>query len=145
MFKHVFSLLCERVSIDQQSNLVSYLTSIEGVETVQLPFPLLTLTYASRWYKDNDSGESLKVNLFLIAPDGSETKLAEVEFSTISRNHRLNILLHGLMFSQGGTHQFRLLQEHEGHWIVVHELPFNVKLVSKESIEAKIKEQFTTK
>ena len=145
MFKHVWSVLCERVSVDQNSNLVSHLTCVEGMETVQLPFPLLTLTYASRWYKDDDSEESIKANLVLVAPDGSEIKLAEGELKTALRSQRLNILLNGLMISQSGTYKFKLLQEHEGHWIVVHEMPFNVKLVSKETIESRIKEQFASK
>jgi hypothetical protein len=115
------------------------------METVQLPFPLLTLTYASRWYKDDDSEESIKANLVLVAPDGSETKLAEGELRTALRSQRLNILLNGLMISQSGTYKFKLLQEHEGHWIVVHEIPFNVKLVSKETIESRMKEQFAAK
>ena len=145
MFKHVWSVLCERVSIDQNSNLASHFTCIEGIETIQLPFPLLTLTYASRWYKDDDTEEIIKVNLVLIAPDGSETKLVEGEAKTALRNQRFNILLNGLMISQSGTHKFKLLQEHEGHWVVAHEMPFNVKLLSKESMETKMKAQLVVK
>ena len=145
MFKHVWSVLCERVSVDQQSNLVTHLTCVEGIDTMQLPFPLLSLTYATRWYKDDDSEGSIKARLMHIAPDGSETKLAEGELKTVIRNQRFNILLNGLVISQSGTHKFKLLQEHEGHWIVAHEMPFNVKLVTKELMETKMKEQLSVK
>lgn len=145
MFKHVWSVLCERVSVDQNTNLVSHLTCVEGVDTVQLPFLLPVLTYASRWYKDDDSEKSLKAKLVLVAPDSSETTLAEGELKTSLRNQRLNIFFAGLTISQNGIYKFKLLQENEGHYLIVHEMPFGVKLVSKESIETKMKEQLAAK
>lgn len=145
MFKHVWSVLCERTSIDQNTNLVSHLSCIESIETVQLPLPLFILSYQSRWYKDNDVVESLKASLVLVAPNGSEIKLAEGEFKTELRNHRMNITLGGLVVDQIGTYKFRLLQEHEGHWKIVHEMPFDVRLISKEALDARIKEQYGQK
>lgn len=145
MFKHVWSVLCERVSIDQSSNLVSHLTCVEGIDTLQLPFPLMLLTHVSRWYKDDDVEDSIKTKLVLVAPDSSETKLAETELKTVLRNQRLNILLNGAMISQAGTYRFRLLQEREGQWIVAHEIPLNIKLVNKEVMETRMKEQLSAK
>lgn len=128
MFKHAWSILCERISIDQSTHLVSYFTCIEGLETKTLPVTLPLLAYGVRLYKDNDSEESIQARLVLVKPDGSEIVLIEGEQKSAAQNHRLNIVLNGITISQSGTHKFRLLQKHEEHWTVINELPLPVKL-----------------
>ena len=51
MIKHIWSVLCERISIDQYSNLASYLSCIEGITIKKLPFTFPSLAFGSRWYK----------------------------------------------------------------------------------------------
>lgn len=129
MLKHVWSVLCERVSVDRHTNLCSYLSCIEAVTTKNLPAVMQSLTYGCRWNKDDDPKEVLKVKLIVISPDGKEIPLVESAESVIERkNHRLNIILDGMSFKHAGVYTFRLKRNIDGKWSKVHDTPLSVVL-----------------
>jgi hypothetical protein len=132
MFKHVWSVLCERISIDQNTNLVSYLTSTEGFTTESLPIAVLNLAYGTRWYKEGDGEEILRIRLFLVAPDGSEKELITGEQKSKANNHRTNIMLNGLFFEQSGDYMFKLQMQEDDKWVTVHEMPLTISVKTPE-------------
>ena len=146
MVKHIWSVLCERISIDQESKLVSYLSCVEGITAVELPAAINNLAFGSRWYKDGESEEILRFRLMLLSPDGTEQILLDSGDQIITNNnHRTNIILNGFNFEQGGNYTFRLHQKLDKKWVVVNETPLNVTLKPKAKTKSPDKEKTAKK
>ncbi len=128
MFEHIWSVLCERVSIDQDTNLASYLTAVEGINAMQLPITVQNLSLGTRWHKEEDSEAHLSIRLFLVAPDGMEEKLVDGVQSTTSRNHRVNFILNGLVFKKIGRYVLKLQVKNDERWTTVHEIPLEITI-----------------
>jgi len=140
MLKHIYSVLCERISTDENTHLVSYLSCVEGLTTTKLPVRLQNLAFGSRWHKYGESEEILKFRLSLVSTTGEEKVLIESEELTVrSDNHRINIALEGLLFEQAGIYTFRLRKQENGKWVVVHEIPLKVELKSSDMKKELIK------
>lgn len=128
MFEHIWSVLCERISIDQDTNLASYLTAVEVINAKQLPIAVHNLSLGTRWHKDEESEAILWIRLSLISPDGKEKKLVEGEQHATSRNHRVNFILNGIVFEKIGRYALRLQVKEEEAWSTVHEIPLEITL-----------------
>ncbi|GBD98430.1 hypothetical protein BMS3Abin07_00444 [bacterium BMS3Abin07] len=146
MVKHIWSVLCERISIDQETKLASYLTCIEGIVAVELPAVINNLAFGSRWYKDGESEETLRFRLMLLSPDGTEEILIDSRSQNInSDNHRTNIILNAMDFKQSGNYTFRLYQRLDKKWVVVNEIPLNITLKPEAKTKTPNKEKKTKK
>jgi len=129
MIKHIWSILCERISIDKETNLLSYLTCVEEVTVTQLPVSSPLLAFGTLWQTDSPSQEKLIFRLILIMPDGSEKILIESkDFVFEKERHRTNIILNGLTFDQTGPHIFKMQKKLEKDWDTVAEIPMKIKL-----------------
>lgn len=137
MLKHMWSVLCERISIDRHSNLCSYLSCIEAITTSSLPAVIQNLSFGCRWNKSGESKETLRLKLTVISPDGKEIPLIESAESVIEgKNHRVNFILNGMSFKQNGIYTFRLKRHVGNKWSKVQDIPLNVFLkdADKESV-----------
>lgn len=121
-------VLCERVSIDRDTNLASYLTAVEGINATQLPITVQNLSLGTRWHKEEDSEAILRIRLSLVSPDGMEKKLVEGKQSTTSKNHRVNFILNGLAFEKIGRYALRLQVKNDERWSTVHETPLEITI-----------------
>lgn len=141
MVKHIWSVLCERLSVDQNTNLVSYLTSIEAITVQGLPFSIQLLAIGSLWYT-SEKTDTIQFRLRLVSPDKTDKVLIEppkVEFST--PRYRSNIILNGLKFEQLGTHTFQLELNNAEIWETVCEIPFDIAVKSLVEEEKKKPEE----
>ncbi len=131
MIRHVWSILCERVTIDSDTKLASYLICIEGITAKSLPASLNHMALGSRWYKDSQVDEELQFQLMLISPSGEEKTLITSDRQIIqSNNQRINVLLNGLSFPSVGTYIFkvRMKSGNADTWIDVQEIPLTISL-----------------
>lgn len=129
MIKHIWSILCERISIDKKTNLLSYLTCVEEFTVTQLPVSSPILAFGTLWQTDSPSQEKLIFKLILIMPDGSEKVLFESkDFVFEKERHRTNVILNGLTFDQTGTHIFKMQKKQKNEWETVAEIPMKIKL-----------------
>jgi len=127
MIKNVWSVLCERIVIDKDTNLASYLTCIEEITGHQLPAKYPFLSLGSLWQTDEPKKDTLQFKLCLVSPDGSEQKLLETEEVVLEKErHRTNIVLNGIAFKVAGEYCFRVQQRSGGKWITVSEIPLKV-------------------
>lgn len=127
MIKHVWSILCERISIDQGTNLVSYLTCVEEITATQLPavHPLFAL--GSIWQTDCPGEDILKIRLVRISPDGAKNIIIETnEFRLEKERHRTNLILNGISFDQAGKYVFRLESKSKTGWKAETEIPVKI-------------------
>jgi|WetSurMetagenome_2_1015567.scaffolds.fasta_scaffold16780_5 hypothetical protein len=136
MIRHVWSILCERISIDQNSNLLSYFTCIEGIRTKKLPITLKPLSFGTRWCMEGENKEKIEFQLILVAPSGKEVRLHADQFTMLKKNHRSNFILDGLKIEEFGEYNFRMRMKKEDKWITVANIPLNVELESNKEIEA---------
>ena len=131
MIKHIWSVICERIVVDQTTNLVSYQTCLEGITAAKLPFNLTAFAFGSRWYKDSSDDEKLSFRLTCVTPKGNENLLVQVDDQILSApSHRTNILLNGLPFEEEGTYYFTLKMKRENKLIKIAEIPFSVSVQS---------------
>jgi hypothetical protein len=135
MAKHIWSVLCERISVDQRTNLVSYLSCIEGIRALELPFAVPNLSLGTLWLTDNKKAEKIVFRLVLGCPDSTEKVLVEgSQEQAPSARARINLILDGLAVDQTGQHIFRLEMLNNDSWEVKAEVPFDVVLEAKEQV-----------
>lgn len=130
MAKHVWSVLCERVSIDQRTNLVSYLTCMEGVAASQLPIAVPALAIGSLWLRDVDEEHSFVFRLVIIGPDKSQKMLIEgsQEWGPNGKA-RTTFVMDSFPIEQTGQYVFRIeTQNAGGDWESQAMLPLDVEL-----------------
>ena len=132
MIKFIWAVVCERISIEQSTNSVSYLTCIEGVTVTQLPAAVLALALGSRWFKTTNEKVKIDIRLDLLAPDNRETRLIEGDQTIEMENHRIFFQLNGLTFDVPGIYKFRLSFKETNDWIIAQEIPLTVILAPKE-------------
>jgi hypothetical protein len=121
--------MCERISIDQETNLVSYLTCIEEISVTQLPVIHPLFAIGSIWKTDRPGDDVLKVRLVRISPDGQENELIETsDFRLEKERHRTNIILNGISFDQVGTYIFKVQSRTDGTWKPEAEIPLSILL-----------------
>jgi Family of unknown function (DUF6941) len=129
MIKHIWSVLCERISVDQQTNLVSYLTCIEEITIAKLPAMHSLFALGSIWRTDHPGEDILKIRLIQISPDRSKKTLIETDdFKLEKERHRTNLILNGIPFDQAGTYVFRIESQSEAIWKTEAEIPLKVTL-----------------
>jgi hypothetical protein len=127
MIQHIWSILCERISTDHDTNLVSYLTCIEEITVNQLPFAIPLLALGSLWQTDRPSKDVLKERLILVSPEGSEKTLIEPEDCIFEKErHRINIILNGIPFDKFGKYIFKVQIKAKEEWKTVAEIPLKV-------------------
>lgn len=135
--KCMWSILCESISINQETNLVSYLTCIHGVVTHSLPVSLRRLYFGSTWMKEVPNPEILNVRLVLGEPNGSRQILLSTGSIEVKEdNHHFNFVLDGMPIKETGFYVFILEMEKDANWIEVANIPFRVRLIARE--EAKL-------
>lgn len=129
MIKHIWSILCERISVDQQTNLVSYLTCIEEIAVAKLPAIHSFFALGSTWRTDHPGEDIIKIRLVQISPDGSKKTLIETnDFKLETERHRTNLVLNGIPFDQAGTYVFRIESQSGSAWKTEAEIPLRVIL-----------------
>jgi len=138
--KHIWSVLCQRSSIDIESNLLSLFSCVEELSltlentealkknlVIQTEFQLVSF-----WAREQAVEESsLEIEGELIDPQGKALNKFNNNFpvkkGVLRFRNRTNI--QGLPITGPGRYLLRLKQKDEqGNWLVVAELPLDVKI-----------------
>jgi len=131
MIRHIWSILCERIIIDQKTNLISYLTCIEELVAKKLPAVGSLFALGSLWQTDSPKEDILKFRWILVSPKGIEKKMIESkDFILEKESYRTNIILNGISFDSTGIYVFRLQTELNNKWKTMTEIPIKVLLKS---------------
>ncbi len=129
MAEHVWSVLCERVVIDQRTNLASCLTCIEGVSAPQLPSNIPALSIGSMWVSDTEEKKSFTFRLVAVSPDKNEKVLLEgTQDVEPNGRGRVGIVLDGFPIEQTGKYMFRIEAKEGGSWEIKAKLPMEITL-----------------
>ena len=142
MARHIWSVLCNRASIDSTTNTLSLFEVLEEVQAkvsipsgsappTDLTIPL-TVTLASLWERSEmdvaETSESFEVRLK--DPNGKELARNEQVFSLDGAKKRMRILLTTqLNVRMSGRFEFRVMERSKaGKWREVASLPLDVSI-----------------
>lgn len=128
MSRHLWSVLCQSVITDRETNSVSYINSIEEITAVQLPVRLPLVFVGTLWQKD-DKGSDLEVRVRILAPDGRdirETTFGPQPFRQL--RWRLNFGFEGAQLEGVGEYSFVIEHKIAKEWSEATRLPLAVKL-----------------
>lgn len=128
MFRHVWSVLCERISTDKNTNLVSFLSCVENINVRKLPVNMRNLSLGMRWVKEGEKEELLKLSISLIRPDATEELLFKGEQKIEKYGFRCNLILNGMPIKEIGTHTFKIQMYSDNKWTTVQEIPLTVSV-----------------
>ena len=142
MIKHIWSVLCQKSSVDQQSNNVSLFDIFEALEVNINPVPNverpenlefnLSVQYqvVTLWSKIDAKNAEGQVRITLINPDNKEKILVESELKFPSDKRRMRSInqIQGLPVNKSGDYYFIVELKQKEKFEKVAELPLEVKL-----------------
>jgi len=137
VIKHVWSVLCERVITDENTNTISYFTCIERLNVLKLPATVPLITLGVLWEKSGKLDEELSFRLTFVRPDDVKEKLFNELHVVKAIRHRTSLVLNGMLINKYGTYALVLEMKKSNKWVVVSETSFVV--VEKEEIVADLK------
>lgn len=142
MIKHIWSVLCQKSSVDQQSNNVSLFDVFEALEvgikpatnikTSDNPEFNIPIQYqiVSLWTINDAKNNEGEVRITLINPDGKEKILVSSDLRFLADKRRLRSInqIQGLPVNKSGDYHFIVELKQEEKFQKVADLPLEVKL-----------------
>ncbi|PJE67415.1 hypothetical protein COU95_02530 [Candidatus Shapirobacteria bacterium CG10_big_fil_rev_8_21_14_0_10_40_9] len=148
MIKHIWSVLCRKTVIDDETNNISLFDVFEqlGVNAstsekkdIQINVPI-NFELVSLWVKTT-GGKTLRasIEVEVIDPEAKRLKsfIQNLEFSTNIKRMRSRLRIMGLSLTTSGDYIFRvkIKEENQKEYITVAELPLEVNLNKKIKLE----------
>jgi len=137
MSKLISAILCSRVIIDQQNNMVSYIDVLDGVTIPSFPIKAPLTFVGTIWQIEIEKKIEVKVRIF--DPDGQhlmDSALAQLNLDPGTRKARINIAVVGFDINSAGTYKFSIEQKISGKWHEISRIPMDIyspsKFISKE-------------
>jgi hypothetical protein len=138
MINHIWSVICENSSIDNESNKVSLFNVLEsltifGIQDqvigIPLRFEVLTL-----WERTEETPIEGVTRLIQIKPNGEPSKPLEIKIDlSKSHFHRTRISIQGFSLSGPGRYVFQIqYKEGEADWQQAAELPVLIEYEAPE-------------
>ncbi len=141
--KHIWSILCEKSSIDFESNSLSLFNCIEELKLVidktkqskndKLVAPV-SFQMVNFWTTDDDKDEnSLKIRGELIDPKGTVLNKFESDFEIKKgiKRFRSRINIKGIPITENGRYYFKTWQKKNDKFELVSELPLDIDVSYK--------------
>lgn len=142
MIKHIWSVLCQKSSVDQQSNNVSLFDVFEALEVginpttnieppdnpeFNIPIQYQVVTLWTITDAKNNEGE---IRVTLINPDGKEKILVKSDLKFPSGKRRMRSInqIQGLPVNKSGDYHFIVELKQEEKFQKVSDIPLEVKL-----------------
>jgi len=127
MAKLVWALLCGRVIIDAQTNLVSYIDALDAVAVSRFPVAAPPIVVGTLWQRGTEKRMEMRVQVY--SPSGAPLRTFEAEpldFKPEHKRARMNCVVAGFDIAELGRYVFAIETRDKGKWIEVHRVPFDV-------------------
>lgn len=138
--KNVWSIICEKFSVDSQTNLLSLFNCIEEMtleidktkmpKSEKLVIPV-NVQLVSLWTIENFTKENvLEIKVELIDPQGKTLNEFSNTLKSKKGDKRLRSItsIQGMPITEGGRYYYRILQKKGGQFEVASETPLDVNL-----------------
>ncbi|WP_428560953.1 MAG: DUF6941 family protein [Solidesulfovibrio sp. DCME] len=126
MIKHCWSILCQNIITDAETNVVSYIITIDNIMAPEFPAKIPFLAIGTSWEKDTgyDVVENFAIRIIAINPRGKAKTLVETgDLAVQSHRHRMNFVLNGFAFDEPGISRFTIEAKINGLWLAAASLP----------------------
>ncbi|MDO8433371.1 MAG: hypothetical protein Q7S58_13285 [Candidatus Binatus sp.] len=138
MIRHVWSVLCARSIIDNESNNISLLEVLEQLavtappgqaalsQTDKISVPLNS-ELVTLWTRSGDVPEQSRARIRIVNAGGDELHVSEIAVD-LTKHARLRsrARLNGLAIRGPGVHEFRVSLEEQGRWEEVARIPLQI-------------------
>jgi hypothetical protein len=144
MIRHVWSVLCQSVIVDKETNLPTYINSFNGLSLqgdIPTPIRLGSLVIGTCWWREvSGTEEPFKIRLSVKRPPNDDKELiieTQALFPEKANSFRLNINARGFAIDKEGLHFFILEKQNEktNKWQEVASLPFNIQFLTANTVE----------
>lgn len=133
MIKHLFSTICNRTSIDRETNSLSIFNIIEEItiisepdKTVRIP---LYFEVVSQWTRSDENIPCIgTAKVFMRDPAGTSNKLAEIKIDLDKNIYARTIIrISGVELRGPGMYTFQIdLKTEKDEWSPITTVPFQV-------------------
>lgn len=131
MSRHLWSVLCQSVITDIETNNVSYINAIEEITALQLPAPMLPLMVGTLWRQEMPK-DSLEVRVRFFGPGGEQLAANTFGPQAFEKDRwRLNFGFGGMQLKTPGEYSFSIEHKVGNEWREVSRLPLLVKVASQ--------------
>ncbi len=147
MIKHLYSLICNDLLVDQITKRASYINIITDGNTIKLPNNMPSLYVVTSWYAEGEEKGVFQIRITFISPSGDTKELLKDEIENKDGDHhryQLNLLVKDLPVKEEGMHYF--LIEHKmakGKWKEDNRIPLYIKKLSQEQRSEQIEQNAT--
>lgn len=141
--KHIWSVLCQRSSIDERSKLLSLFNCVEEIKLeinkrsiaeISMPISIPSeFQLVSFWTEEKKKRNSLDIKIDLLGPRGDilRTNQNKIDFPGESAKCRSIVDIKGLLIAGEGRYIIKVSQKTKKEYQVVAELPIDVNIVYK--------------
>jgi len=141
--KNIWSIICEKSSIDAQTNLLSLFNCIEEIQLtidkdkmpksdkLVIPFNLQLISFWT--IEDGTKDNSVEIKIDLIDPKGKVLNEFPVTLKAKKGEKRLRSItnIQGVQITEGGRYCYRILQKKGAKFEVASETPLDINLSFK--------------
>ncbi len=141
--KNIWSIICEKSSVDSQTNLLSLFNCIEEIQLTidkanmpksdKLVIPF-NLQFISFWIIEDDTKDnSVEAKISLIDPKGNILNEFPVTLKAKKGEKRLRNItnMQGMQITEGGRYCYRISQKKGSKFEVASETPLDINLSYK--------------
>jgi hypothetical protein len=137
MIKHIWTIVCSKASIDEQSHNASVFNVLEQInvlEEIRDPKPVLAFSFEvlTCWIRENSEIPCRgRQRLTLIDPQNEQLAHIELDINLAKTERARNrFQLNGLPLSIAGRYFFRtdFQEDGESDWQTVHEYPLTINI-----------------
>lgn len=128
MAKLVWALLCRRVIVDSQTNLLSYVDALDGFNAPQFPITAPLIVACSVWQRENDE-RSISMRVLMYSPNGARLFVSDentLALETVHKRARLNAGIAGFEIPSAGRYEVAFELKHRGEWVEQHRVPIDI-------------------
>lgn len=127
MAKLVWALLCRRIIIDHQTNLVSYVDALDAVTVKEFPFKAPPVLVGTVWQREGEKKLEMRVQVYTPSEENLLSfEASPLEFGPEHTRARMNAGVAGFEIAGPGRYQFGIETREKGKWVEVHRVPFDV-------------------
>lgn len=127
MAKLVWALLSQRVIIDAQTNLVSYIDALDAVTIEHFPLKAPPIFVSAIWQRDAEKRLEMRVRVY--SPEGKqllEQEANPLEFESQHKRGRMTVAVAGFDIATPGRYEFGVETKDKGKWTEATRIPFDV-------------------
>ena len=131
MPKHLWSIPCQQVLTDRETNAVSYINCIEGFAVTELPAPFPPIFIGTLWSKTAQK-DAVEMRIRVSAPSGKiiHSHSHEPKVFGLYSRYRINLHISGFDIAEEGVYTFIIEHKEEDDWIEDCLLPIPITKIN---------------